>query len=87
MNWKIRAIKWLIQRLRRQDDDFRLRLGHSLILANPEAELYLEILHGEQEEVLFFLSFEQETWARIRGSMQEMEWRLEREYQPLEEGT
>jgi len=46
----------------------------------------MEIVYGDQEELLFCLTFEQETWAEIRHTMQELEWRLEREYESLEEG-
>lgn len=84
MNWKIRAIKWLATRLR-DEGGFGLRIGHSLALASPEPELYLEIVHGDDEEQLFDLSFDLETWFRIRETMRDVAWRLEKEYEPVEE--
>lgn len=81
-DWKIRAIKWLLRQL--DDDELRLRLGHSLVLANPEPELYLQIVYGEQEDEVFDLTFDPEAWVRIHHTMQEMAWRVEREYRPIE---
>ena len=84
MNWRVRAIRWLIRSLR-EEGAFRFRVGHSLVLQNPEPELYMEILFGEQEEVVFEMTYERERWQAIRAGMREVEWRLEREYQPVEE--
>lgn len=83
MNWKIRAIKWLVDRLR-DEGEFGLRIGHSLVLNNPDPELYLEIVHGEDEVQLFDLTFEADTWSKIRNTMQDVAWRLEKEYEPVE---
>ena len=79
---EIRAITWLIQRLR-QSGDFKLRLGHSLVLENPEPELYMEIVYGADEVVVFDMSFNPETWPKIRDTMGELQWQLEQEYEEV----
>ena len=84
MNWKIRALKWLIDQLR-EEGAFALRTGHSLVLNNPEPELYLEIVHGPDEVQVFDLIFDADTWEQIRSSMGETAWRLEKEYEPVKE--
>ena len=79
---EIRAIRWLIQRLR-QSGDFKLRLGHSLVLENPEPELYMEIVYGADEVAVFDMSFAPETWPKIRDTMGELQWQLEQEYEEV----
>lgn len=85
MNWKIGAITWLLRQL--DDDELRLRFGHSMVLANPEPELYLQIVYGEQEDEVFDLTFDPESWVKIQDTMQEMAWRVEKQYRPVEGGT
>lgn len=80
--WEIRAIKWLLARLR-QRGSFRLRLGHSLVLEEPEPELYMEIVYGKEEVVVFDMTFTPEIWPRIRDTMQELQWKLEQEYEEV----
>ena len=82
--WEIRAIKWLTRRLRDQGD-FKLRLGHSLVLEQPEPELYMEIIYGDEEVVVFNMGFSPETWPKIRNTMFELQLQLEAEYEEVKD--
>ena len=86
MNWRIKIIKALVKSLR-EEDDFKLRLGHSLVLQNPEQELYIEIVYGDNEDQVFDITFTPQTWEKVRAGMREVGWRLEKEYGAVEEGT
>ena len=80
--WEVRAIRWLANRLRDQGD-FKLRLGHSLVLERPEPELYIEVVYGDEEVTVFDMTFNPEVWPRIRNTMGELQWQLEKEYEQV----
>lgn len=80
--WEIRAIKWLAHRLRDQGQ-FKLRLGHSLVLEQPEPELYMEVVYGGDEIVVLDMTFNPQVWPRIVDTMKELHWKLEREYEEV----
>jgi len=82
VNWRIRLIRWLTRSLREQDK-FRLRLGHSLVLQNPEQELYMEVVWGLDEHTVMDITFTPRQWLRVMGGMGEAHRRLEREYEAL----
>jgi hypothetical protein len=79
---EIRAIRWLVRRLR-ESGDFKLRLGHSLALQSAEPELYMEIVYGDDETAIFDMTFTPEIWPKIRNTMGELEWKLEKEYEEV----
>jgi hypothetical protein len=80
---EIRAIRWLIRRLR-ESGDFKLRLGHSLVLESADPQLYMEIVYGDEETVVFDMCFSPEIWPKIRNTMSELEWKIEKEYEEVD---
>ena len=80
--WEVRAIKWLLRRLREQGD-FKLRLGHSLVLEQPKPEFYMEVIYGDEEVVVFDMTFGKNTWPKIRNTMADLEVQVEREYEEV----
>lgn len=80
--WEVRAIKWLIERLREQDD-FKLRFGHSLVLQQVDPEMYMEIVYGPDEIIVFDMAFDPSTSPRMRSTMLEMEARIAEEYEEV----
>jgi hypothetical protein len=80
---EIRAIRWLIRRLR-ESGDFKLRLGHSLVLESADPQLYMEIVYGDEETVVFDMCFSPEIWPKIRSTMSELEWKIEKEYEEVD---
>lgn len=81
---EIRAIGWLVRRLR-ESGDFKLRLGHSLALQSTDPELYIEIVYGEEETVIFDMCFSPEVWPKIRDTMGELQWKLDKEYEEVKQ--
>lgn len=82
--WEVRAIKWLTQRLR-EHDDFKLRFGHSLVLEQPEPEMYMEIVYGPDEIIVFDMAFDPSVSPRMRSTMLEMEARIAEEYEEVKQ--
>lgn len=80
--WEIRAIQWLTRRLRDRGA-FRLRFGHSLALVEPDPELYMEVMYGAEEVVVFTMTFTPQVWPKILATMSELHDRLEREYEDV----
>lgn len=80
--WEIRAIQWLVRRLRERGV-FKLRFGHSLVLEQPEPEMYMEVVYGDDETVVFDMGFPPQMWPQMRRTMEIMEERIEQEYEEV----
>lgn len=80
--WEIRAIDWLARRLR-DDGGLKLRLGHSLALLSQAPELYLQVVHGKDEVVVFDMCFEPAQWYLITQGMARIQYKLEQEYEEV----